>query len=257
MAQGSSVAARETTEEWRKALETGHSMQNGLRRLMRKLPSSPRCKVCNNPFAGIGGRICSLVGMSRSRKNPNICALCCENMPRGGAEVDTVVLFADVRNSTEIAEKLGPTSYSDALNRFYSVATDVLIRSDAVVDKLIGDEVMAFYVPGHAGPNFKRVAVEAGRELMARAGSILAIGVGMESGVAFAGNIGAENVVDFTVLGDPVNVAAKIQAAAKPGELLVGSNLYSSVKDAFPDSKPRSLKIKGKSKSLRVFSIPG
>jgi adenylate cyclase len=255
MTQGLNAAARENTEAWRQTLEKGHSGQNMLRRVMRNLPSSPRCKVCNNPFAGIGGKLCALIGMSRSKKNPNICALCCEHMPRGGAEIDTAVLFADIRNSTEIAEKLGPTSYSDALNRFYSVATEVLIHHDAVVDKLIGDEVMAFFVPGHAGPNFRRVAVEAGREMMAKTGSQLAIGIGMESGIAFAGNIGAENVVDFTVLGDPVNVAARIQAAALPGEILLGANLYGSVKDNYPGSKSRSLKIKGKSKPLRVFSI--
>lgn len=261
MTQGPAQGAYATSEKWREVLNKGHLGQNWLRRVMRTLPSAPRCKVCNNPFGGVGGRVCGMLGMSRSRKNPNICALCCENMPRGGAEVEAVIMFADVRNSTEIAEKLGPTRYSEALNRFYAKATDVLIRHDAIIDKLIGDEVMAFFVPGHAGPDFKRRAVEAARVLMRQAGqdesdgAHLPVGTGMECGIAFAGNIGGEEVVDFTIVGDPVNVAARIQAGARPGELLVGDNLFQAVRDNYPGSEARMLEVKGKSASIRVFSL--
>jgi adenylate cyclase len=262
MASGSNEETFATSEEWRQVLANGHMGLNTLRRVLRNLPSAPRCKVCNNPFGGIGGKICKYIGMVPSRKNPNICAMCCEDMPRGGAEVDAVILFADVRNSTKIAERLGPTEYSNALNRFYSAATDVLIRHDAVIDKLIGDEVMAFFVPGHAGKNFKRVAVRAARKLMRRTGQYnntipeLPIGIGMESGIAFAGNIGANNIIDFTVVGDPVNVAARIQSAAKPGEILIGSRIYDSVKASYEDCESRKLKVKGKEKALQVYSIP-
>ena len=182
-------------------------------------------------------------------------------MPKGGAEVDTAILFADVRNSTEIAENLGPTRYSQALDRFYSIATGILIRHDATIDKLIGDEVMAFFVPGHAGREFKHVAVEAARKVMtamAQPGSgcpQLPIGIGLQSGIVFAGNLGPEDVVDFTVVGDPVNVAARIQAAARPGEILIGSELFESVERNYPDVETRQIKVKGKRAPLTVHSL--
>ena len=97
-----------------------------------------------------------------------------------------------------------------------------MIRHDATVDKLIGDEVMAFFVPGFAGPDFKRSSVRAGLALLRKLGHggerepWLPVGVGVDAGVAFVGNVGGEDFVDFTVLGDPVNTAARIQAAQSP-----------------------------------------
>jgi Adenylate and Guanylate cyclase catalytic domain len=69
-------------------------------------------------------------------------------LPPGGAEIDIAILFADVRGSTQLGERLGPAEYASLLNRFYKAATETLIRYDAVIDKLIGDEVMALFIPG-------------------------------------------------------------------------------------------------------------
>ncbi|HMH47029.1 MAG TPA: adenylate/guanylate cyclase domain-containing protein [Solirubrobacteraceae bacterium] len=91
-------------------------------------------------------------------------------MPVGGVEVDTAVLFADVRGSTSLGESTPPTEFAGLLNRFYEVATDTLVRHDAVIDKLIGDEVRAFFVQGVSGPEYRRKAVEAGTELLSAVG---------------------------------------------------------------------------------------
>jgi adenylate cyclase len=229
---------------------------------MRLLPGPPRCKICNNPFGGAGGRVCRFFGFKPSKKNPQICALCCEDMPIGGAEIEAAILFADVRGSTELAEKLGPARFAAALNAFYATATEVLVRHDATVDKLIGDEVMAFFIPGFAGPDFKRSAVEAGRMLLRKlgydspTGPSLPVGVGIDAGIAFVGNVGGDDFVDFTVLGDPVNTAARIQAAAGPGELLVGESAFLAVAHDYPRSRPRALEAKGKQGGLTVRSVP-
>lgn len=148
-------------------------------------------------------------------KNPNLCTLCCEKMPRGGAEVETAILFADIRGSTGLAETLGPARFADLLNRFYATATETLIGHDATIDKLIGDEVMAFFVEGFTGPQFRSRAVEAGRALLREFGHgggtpWLPVAVGIDLGKAFVGNFGGEHIVDFTVLGDPVNTASRI-----------------------------------------------
>ncbi len=250
-------------EEWREVLTKGHPRLKFVQRCMRHLPSPPRCKVCNNPFGGVGGYVCKLAGFRPSKKNPRICAACCEDMPLGGAEVETAILFADIRNSTALAERLGPTRYAEALNRFYATATDVLIRHDATVDKLIGDEVMAFFIPGFAGNGFKQSAIEAAQHLLTALGhgasaqeADLPVGIGIDTGIAFVGNVGGDDFIDFTVLGDPVNLADRIQAEARPGELLVSARAYSAVADSYPGLEPRQIAVRGKDEKLNVYSLP-
>ena len=263
MAGHDAADAGRSSEEWREALTLGHSMKSlrMLKRVMRLLPGSPRCKVCNNPFGGVGGGLCRLIGFTPSKKNPRLCSLCCEKMPLGGAEVETAILFADIRGSTGIAERLGPTAYADLLNRFYNVATDTLVRHDATVDKLIGDEVMAFFVPGLSGPEFRQKAIEAGEGLRQAFGfdghgePWLPVGIGVDVGPAFVGNVGGENLVDFTALGDPVNVAARIQAEAGAGELLVSAAAFDAVSDRYPDSRRRFIKVRGKDAEIEVYSV--
>src|SRR6476469_1394471 len=120
------MAAAPRSEEWRVILTEGHGSLVRARHLFRLLPSDPRCKVCNNPFGGVGGRVVGLAGWKPSRKNPNLCARCCDALPAGGADVDVAVLFADVRGSTSLGEGAAPAAYAGALNRFYAVATDAL-----------------------------------------------------------------------------------------------------------------------------------
>src|SRR5437762_7794391 len=115
-------------------------------RLMRRLPTDPRCRLCNAPFGGVGGRLMRRVGFGPSRKNPNLCNTCFEKAPMGGVEMETGVLFADVRGFTSMAETMSPNDVAALLNRFYASATEVLSKS-AVIDKLVGDEVMALYIP--------------------------------------------------------------------------------------------------------------
>lgn len=262
MPQGRTERHTDSSAVWQQTLTEGRSDLHYAHKLMRLLPGPPRCKLCYNPFGGFGGRVCRAVGMNPSRKNPRLCALCCEKLPPGGAEVETAILFADVRGSTALAEKLGPTAFAEILNRFYRTATEVLIRHDATVDKLVGDEVMAFFVPGFAGAGFKRAAVDAGRALRRALGyggvsqPLLPIGIGIDSGTAFVGNVGGEGYVDFTALGDPVNTAARIQAAASPGELLVGEAAFAAVAETFPDCEARLLTVKGKAAPIVARSIP-
>jgi adenylate cyclase len=227
------------------------------RHLFRYLPSPPRCKVCNNPFGGLGGRLVGLAGFRRSRKNPNMCSRCCDDLPAGGAEVDIAVLFADVRGSTGLAERSAPGEFAELLNRFYAVATATLLRHDAVIDKLIGDEVMAFFVQGISGPRYRRRAVEAGAELLratgygTRAGPWLELGAAVNAGVAYVGNVGS-GVVDFTALGDPVNVAARMQGCAAGGELLVAGGVDDELVAGAPR---RTLELRGREEPIEAFVL--
>ena len=135
-----------SSEQWGKVLTDGHAPLVRARRVFRYLPSAPRCKMCNNPFGGLAGHVLAAAGFRPSRKNPNLCTRCCDALPPGGAEVDIAVLFADVRGSTALGELVVAADFAAFLNRFYVAATRTLMRHDAVIDKLIGDEVMAFFV---------------------------------------------------------------------------------------------------------------
>ncbi len=213
-------------ERWRTLLTEGHPPLRMAQLMMRWLPSPPRCKLCFNPFGGIPGRIMRMAGFRPSRKNPNFCSRCCDMLPSGGAEVHIGVLFADVRGSTTLGEGTSASEFAELLNRFYSAATDVLVRRDAIVDKLIGDEVMALFVPGFAGQDYLRQAAEAAADLLRAVGygsesePWLDVGVGVNAGVAYVGNVGG-SVMDFTALGDTVNVAARVAAEAEPDAVLL------------------------------------
>ena len=243
--------------QWDKVLTDGHASLVRARRVFRYLPSAPRCKVCNNPFGGPVGRLLAVAGYSPSRKNPNLCSRCCDALPAGGAEVDVAVLFADVRGSTALGQRGAAADFAALLNRFYTVTTQTLLRHDAVIDKLIGDEVMAFFVRGISGPQYRDRAVLAGMELLKAVGygsdegPWLEVGLAVNAGVAYVGNVGGA-VVDFTALGDPVNVAARMQQHASGGELLVASGVAD---DLMAETPRRTLNLRGHTRPIDAFVL--
>jgi adenylate cyclase len=248
------------SSEWHKILTEGHRGLLFSRRFWRRIPSAPRCKVCANPFGGVGGRVARLAGWKPSRKNPNVCSRCCDELPAGGAEVDVAVLFADVRGSTALGERTGPTEYADLLNRFYAVATEVLLRHDGLIDKLIGDEAMALFIPGVAGPDYRRKALDAGQELLqavgygSPSGSWLPLGVGLNAGRAYVGNVGSA-VVDFTALGDAVNVAARLQGDARAGQLVVAGDLLDDIDERLPGAQHRAIDARGRERPVAALVL--
>ncbi len=175
------------------------------------------------------------------------------------------MLFVDVRGSTELAERMTATDFAQLMNRFYKAATDVLIGTDALIDKLVGDEVMALYLPIFTGPNHARPAVHAAQELLRatgyaeKQGPWLRIGVGVHSGTAFVGTVkGAEDSVDdITALGDNVNVAARLASMAAPGEALISEAAYSSSGTTLGNFEERRLELKGRREPIlaRVLRI--
>jgi adenylate cyclase len=224
------------------------------RRAVRLIPRSPRCKLCNVPFAGLG-KIFKLAGFGPSRKNPNMCNSCFEKAPVGGSELEIGVLFADVRGFTSLAEGAAPEEVARRLAPFYRTARSVLLRHDAVIDKLVGDEVMALFIPLFAGEGAVQKMVAAGVELLEQNGPMLPVGAGAAFGPAFVGNVGEEDVKDFTAIGDVVNTAARLQAQAAPGQLLVSERVYDVVRDRFPQAERRELALKGKSAPVVAHGI--
>jgi adenylate cyclase len=111
---------------WQKVLVDGHEPLRRVHRIFRHLPGPPRCKLCHNPFGSWGGWLVRLGNFQPSRKNPNLCARCCDVLPPGGMEVDIAVLFADVRDSTALCERLGSSAFAGLLNQFYFAEDETL-----------------------------------------------------------------------------------------------------------------------------------
>jgi adenylate cyclase len=145
------------------------------------------------------------------------------------------------------------------LNRFYLAATRALLHHDAVIDKLIGDEVMAIFVQGISGPRYRQRAVEAGIDLLRAVGygtadgPWLQLGAAVNAGVAYVGNVGAA-VVDFTALGDTVNVAARMQQHARAGELIVARGVADELA---ADAPPLTLHLRGREQPTDAYVLTG
>jgi adenylate cyclase len=220
-------------------------------RVMRHLPSEPRCRLCNAPYGGVGGKIMRRVGFGPSRKNPSICNTCFEQAPMGGVEMEIGVLFADVRGFTSLSETMPPPQVAELLNRFYACASEILSRS-AVIDKLVGDEVMALYIPQLIGKRWEDELVRDGQQLLSAVGygsdegPWLPLGVGLDIGQAFVGNVGSGEVKDFTALGDVVNTASRLQSSAAAGQIVMSERLFGRLPDSPLTATATSLMLKGK-----------
>jgi adenylate cyclase len=157
-----------------------------------------------------------------------------------------------VRGFTSLAEQLSPPEIAQRLNRFYALASSSIFDYDGTLDKLVGDQVMAFFgAPLHAEDHPQRAVQTALRILKGMNsfpdGEQLHAGAGIATGEAFVGNVGEGAVTDYTVLGDTVNIAARLQGAAASGEILVNEDTYTHIHSEFPNAPRRELELKGKS----------
>jgi adenylate cyclase len=238
---------------WRELLTGEGSVMPKQRRRNRRLPGSPRCKTCLHPLGGPLVPVLRLVTRrGRSTMNPNFCNLCEDfvHTHAGGAEIELSLLFADVRGSTALAESMTPSEFSRLMNRFYVDANRVLIDSDALVDKLVGDEVIGLYLPVNAPEHAAKAIVAAGELLRETA---LPVGAGVHTGTAYVGAVGSDGTVtDFTALGDAVNVAARLSGLAAVGEVLVSEDSYAASGLDLGELEQRRLELKGRSAPIDV-----
>lgn len=220
-------------------------------RVMRRLPAEPRCRLCNAPYGGIGGSIMRRFGFGPSRKNPTLCNTCFEKAPMGGVDMEIGVLFADIRGFTSLVERTPTDDVARLLNRFYAAASAVLTRS-ALIDKFVGDEVMALYLPQLLRDHWEDELIRDANELLASvgygtsSGPWLELGVGIDIGRAYVGNVGAGEVKDFTAVGDVVNTAARLQSAADGGQIVISERLFERLARRPGNATATTLGLRGK-----------
>jgi adenylate cyclase len=243
-----------------------HPAVHRLRGTFRRLPSPPRCKLCYAPFGGIGGAILRPV-FGPWEKNPQLCKNCIGALARmgvGGAEVPVSLLFADIRGSTGLGERLRPAAFSALLHEFYALAAAAITANDGVVDKFVGDEAIGLFVPGYAGADHAAKAIAAGRQLLEAVGREQAssegpirVGAGVHTGIAFVGTVGSSaEISDFTALGDPVNTTARLAQLARAGELLVSREIAELGGLDATGLEARTVDVRGRDAALDVYVVP-
>jgi adenylate cyclase len=187
-----------------------------------------------------------------------MCSMCIELSPPGGITMPTGVLFADLRGFTSSSEHADPHAVSRTLRRFYGCAEKTLFP-EAIIDKLIGDEVMALYLPVILPKeDVPRLMVEHARRLLHAVGygtpegPFVEVGVGIDFGDAYVGNIGQRDVYDFTAIGDVVNTASRLQGQAAGGQIVVAERAGNA---GAGDGERIEVELKGKQHPVAAHRI--
>ena len=184
----------------------------------------------------------------------------------GGESRQIAVLFVDIRGFTPMSENLKPEQVVEILNEYLSLTTHAIFNNGGTLDKFIGDATMAvFNAPFELDDYIYRAVctardIAAGsaqleKKLMERFGRSISFGIGVNCGNAVVGNIGCEYRMDYTAIGDTVNTAARLESNAKPGQILISSDVYEAVKDRVQVSEIGVIPLKGKSNGVFVYQL--
>ena len=184
----------------------------------------------------------------------------------GGENRDIAVLFVDIRGFTTMSEALEPEQVVEILNEYLTLTSKSIFDNLGTLDKFVGDATMAVFNSPFDLPDYEFKAVCAAmdivnggkaleKDLMAKYGRSVGFGVGVNVGPAVVGNIGCDFRMDFTAIGDTVNTAARLEANAKKGQVLISDALYERVKDRIEVEEIGEIPLKGKSKGVFVYEV--
>jgi class 3 adenylate cyclase/HAMP domain-containing protein len=179
---------------------------------------------------------------------------------------EVTVFFADIRSFSSIAERTSAEDVVLMLNQFFETTCDIIFRNNGVLDKFMGDEIMAVFglLPSDKGAPYD--AVKTATELqeamkdLSKARFVhdqepFAIGIGINTGAAVVGNVGSKKRMAYTVIGDSVNIAARLVQLACENEIVIGQNTYDKVKDLFNIGEKGELTAKGKKNPIMSYSV--
>ena len=185
-----------------------------------------------------------------------------------GEKRKVAILFGDIRGFTPLSERLPPEEVVAILNKYLTEMTTMVFKYEGTVDKFIGDCIMAIFgAPIWHGDDVKRAVTAAldiqqslykeNIERLQKGLEAIKIGIGINFGEAVVGNIGSYERLEYTVIGDSVNLASRIQGLAKGGEVVVTDNVYREVKEDFIFEAKEPVKVKGKSKPVQIYLVHG
>jgi len=184
-----------------------------------------------------------------------------------GSRVEATVLFVDIRGFTAISEEKEPEHIVELLNDYFTRVTDVVIKHGGHLNKFVGDEAMAVFGTPVTNPQHAEAAVRAALEIQKNIaqlrqptrtdGMVIQVGVGVNSGEILAGNLGSQKRMEYTVIGDNVNVASRLTSMAKPGEILISRQTYDLIQDKtrLRVEKRGKVPFKGRKKEVDIFNV--
>lgn len=184
----------------------------------------------------------------------------------GGRSCQVAVLFVDIRGFTSLSEGLPPDQVVGILNRYLGKVTEAIFRNEGTLDKFIGDAVMAVYNAPVDVEDYAVKAVRTGIDIIQSVESLndelerdfgrkIVCGVGVHWGHAVVGNIGCDYRMDYTAIGDTVNVAERLESLAKPGQILISAQLYEQVKDRFQADYLGEQELKGRQDKVAAYAV--
>lgn len=181
----------------------------------------------------------------------------------GGESQRMTLLFADVRGFTTMAEKMTPREAVEVLNEFFARMTDVIFDHDGTLDKYLGDGLMALFGAPFALQNDAEAAVRAASNMQRSLAELnkvsgrppLNIGIGIHTGEAVVGFLGTERRMDYTAIGDTVNVASRLTSQAGPGQIVISAATHERLKNAIPCGQLPPMKLKGRAEMIEVYEV--
>ena len=191
-----------------------------------------------------------------------------EEIQLGGVRRDVTLVFVDIRGFTPLSEKMQPEEVILILNEYLDLCTRAVFAYEGTLDKYIGDGVMSIFgapmdQPDHAARairaalQMKKGSAQLAERLIEKYGRSVSFGIGINSGPAVIGNIGSQERMDYTAIGDTVNLAARLESNAKPGQILISQNTYERVKDQFVLTPLEPIKVKGKEQPVQIYQVEG
>lgn len=186
----------------------------------------------------------------------------------GGQEQDVTILFSDIRGFTSMSESMAPNEVVDTLNEYFNLMIEIIFKYNGTLDKIIGDALMVIYGAPNSTEKDTENAVLTAIEMQEKLIEFnqrriinshlpITIGIGINRGKVISGNIGSRQQMNFTVIGDSVNLASRLCSAAKAGEIIISETVWGGIKSSklFKSRKLIPIKVKGKSLPIKIREI--
>jgi adenylate cyclase len=209
------------------------------------------------------------MGIKKSKMHPNMCTFCENNfvkiMKHKQIPVSTTILFADIRGYTDLSQQIGATKLNEMLHRFYDRCSAAVWEKDGIVNKFIGDAVLAIFnfplIRKEHVQNAVSAAVQLQRDCRHLKEEIglsdvhtLGVGIGIHTGESYVGEVGT-TYKDFTAIGPVVNLTSRLQGAAGIGEIMVTEEVFKEIKDQYPGAQKRTLTLKGITSPVTGYAL--
>jgi len=208
-------------------------------------------------------------GIKKSQMHPNLCTICesmfTKVMKKKQVSITTTILFADIRGYTDLSQHMEALKVNELLHFFYDQCSAAVWENEGIINKFIGDAVLAIFNFPLVREDHVRNAVKAAVQLQKNCESLkekigigkedsLGVGIGIHTGESYMGEVGT-SYKDFTAIGSVVNLASRLQGAAAAGEILISDDVFKQVKDQFPNARNKTLTLKGINNPVNSFVL--